>query len=223
MNETERRILLSLITGHRRIPEIIKAAKISKATFHRVVEDMVKNGLVSKDVAVNQGYPPPVYYSITEKGKEALKKALKVDEFLEKFEREEIDTTHLLVLNHITNLLFYGRREPKREELEYEAIAILSGWMELKNDHFTPTKGGWRAVLKFLPTRQFQDLQMILEGIKHIEIDGELREYLATLVAASMTVAEEVRVHVSDEEFEEMVRKRFERLKKEIERKVRRG
>lgn len=223
MNETEKRILLSLVTNRVRIPEIIKAANISKATFHRVVEEMVKNEYVSKEIAVNQGYPPPVYYSITEKGKEALKKALKVDEFLEKFEKGEIEAIHILVLNHITNLLFYGRGEPKREELEYEAIAILAGWIESKNDIMVLTKEGWRAIFKYLPTRQLQNLQILLAGRGSVEVDEELENYLANLTAISQLIAREASSFVPEKrgfEFEMMVRERMAKLEKEIEKKI---
>ena len=224
MNETEKSILLSLVTNRVRIPEIIKAANISKATFHRVVEEMVKNEYVSKEIAVNQGYPPPVYYTITEKGKEVLKKALKVDEFLEKFEKGEIEAIHILVLNHITNLLFYGRGVPKREELEYEAIAILAGWIESKNGTIELTKGGWRAIFKYLPTRQLQNLQILLAGLGRVEVDEELENYIANLTAISQLIAREASSFVPEKrgfEFEMMVRERMAKLEKEIERKVR--
>jgi len=224
MNETEKSILLSLVTNRVRIPEIIKAANISKATFHRVVEEMVKNEYVSKEIAVNQGYPPPVYYTITEKGKEVLKKALKVDEFLEKFEKGEIEAIHILVLNHITNLLFYGRGVPKREELEYEAIAILAGWIESKNGTIELTKGGWRAIFKYLPTRQLQNLQILLAGLGRVEVDEELENYIANLTAISQLIARETSSFVPEKrgfEFEMMVRERMAKLEKEIERKVR--
>ena len=224
MNETEKRILLSLVTNRVRIPEIIKAANISKATFHRVVEEMVKNEYVSKEIAVNQGYPPPVYYTITEKGKEVLKKALKVDEFLEKFEKGEIEAIHILVLNHITNLLFYGRGVPKREELEYEAIAILAGWIESKNGTIELTKGGWRAIFKYLPTRQLQNLQILLAGLGRVEVDEELENYIANLTAISQLIAREASSFVPEKrgfEFEMMVKERMAKLEKEIERKVR--
>ncbi len=147
-----------------------------------------------------------------------------VDDFLEKFEKGEIEAIHILVLNHITNLLFYGRGEPKREELEYEAIAILAGWIESKNGTIELTKEGWRAIFKYLPTRQLQNLQILLAGRGRVEVDEELENYLANLTAISQLIAREASSFVPEKrgfEFEMMVRERMAKLEKEIERKVR--
>lgn len=181
MNETEKRILSSLVLGCKRISEILKIARVSKATFHRLIERMVDSGLVLKDVAVKEGYPPPVYYYISEKGKEELRKELKIDEFLIKFEKEEIELKHVLVLNEMINILIFGEKKDfSVEELEYLTTAILSNWIERKNSKLEITKEGWKNIFKFLPSRELQTIQIIKIGKDKIDW-SEIMPYLAMI------------------------------------------
>ncbi len=80
LNDTEEAILIALsknING-RRISEILEETKLSKATFMRHVKRLIDLGLVTKEIRANEGYPPPVYYKLTDKSREiALKLASK--------------------------------------------------------------------------------------------------------------------------------------------------
>lgn len=216
----EKDTLCLLLTGEFRPTEIIEILNVSRGGFIKSASILVEKGLINKRMVTNQGYPPPVYYSITERGKETLKKALKVDEFLEKFEKEEIETTHLLVLNRLIYLMFFERDKVNREEIEHEAIAILAGWLEIRDGDVIITKKGWRAIFKYLPTRQLQNLQILLKGINQVEVDEELKNYFANLSAISLITVEEIRAYLGNEEFESMVQERLGKIRGEIRRKI---
>lgn len=66
------RILTLLLTGEYRPREINRELGISKASFTKSSNTLLKEGLVSKRMVSNGTYPPPVYYSITEKGRRYL-------------------------------------------------------------------------------------------------------------------------------------------------------
>ncbi len=63
------RILTLLLTGEYRPKEIKEELGISRAAFVKVAQSLFEKGLVSKRMVTDGTYPPPVYYSITEKGR----------------------------------------------------------------------------------------------------------------------------------------------------------
>ena len=70
------KIMIALWDGEKRPQDILRVAMVSKATFHRVVEMAIQEGLLQKRYDPTK-YPPRVYYSLTEKGKIRLKEELK--------------------------------------------------------------------------------------------------------------------------------------------------
>lgn len=79
LNDSEVSILITLGDNHRgkRITEILEKTGISKPTFSRKVKRLIELGLVTKEIRSNEGYPPPVYYRLTEKGTKILKEISK--------------------------------------------------------------------------------------------------------------------------------------------------
>jgi DNA-binding MarR family transcriptional regulator len=80
LTDTEKTILIALSKNldGRRINEILRETGLSKATFMRHVKRLIELGLVTKEIRANEGYPPPVYYKLTEKSRDiAIKLATK--------------------------------------------------------------------------------------------------------------------------------------------------
>jgi len=91
LTDTEKAILIALSKNldGRRINEILEETGLSKATFMRRVKRLIELGLVTKEIRANEGYPPPVYYKLTEKShkialKLTLRNAVKKLEFVSK-------------------------------------------------------------------------------------------------------------------------------------------
>lgn len=74
LNQTDLKILAALREGEKRFSEIIPYVDISTAGLSKALEKLVKLGYIERRQK-NEGYPPPVYYKITEEGLKALKQA----------------------------------------------------------------------------------------------------------------------------------------------------
>jgi len=78
-NDAERSILIALSDSEngKRINEILEITGMSKPTFSRNVKRLIELGLVTKEIRANEGYPPPVYYCLTDKGRKIAKEIIK--------------------------------------------------------------------------------------------------------------------------------------------------
>lgn len=77
MLEAGLRIMVVLLDGEKTIRDVLKITGISKATFHRVVEKLIHDGIVLRRYD-STDYPPRAYYFLTEKGKTEARRKLRL-------------------------------------------------------------------------------------------------------------------------------------------------
>jgi len=71
LSESELKVLKTLQEGKKRYSELAEEIKMSPGGLTKLLKRLQKEGLIRR-IQENIGYPPPVYYEITEKGRVTL-------------------------------------------------------------------------------------------------------------------------------------------------------
>ncbi len=116
--------------GKARFSEIVEDIGLSKATVSRNLKLLVEKGLIQRIVDKESNeYPPPVYYQITDKGRQYLKENIDFDVDID-LKKLEGEYQVLYKLDPITNAVLEGYTKAQNIELAdlLKAIIYLFGW-----------------------------------------------------------------------------------------------
>ena len=93
------KILIALLDGEKPIEDILKTAGVSKATFYRVVKELVHEGVIQVRYDLDT-YPPEAYYSLTEKGVTEVRGKLGQFQLTIEEEKRRLDTFLRILEKH---------------------------------------------------------------------------------------------------------------------------
>ncbi|ADB58742.1 MarR family winged helix-turn-helix transcriptional regulator [Archaeoglobus profundus] len=116
--------------GKARFNEIVEELGLARATLSRNLKHLVEKGYVKRVVETStKEYPPPVYYIITDKGREALKNAVPLDinvEFVKKGNVVEVKYS----VDEITKEALEGLAKAQGlEPVDFlKAVTFCIGW-----------------------------------------------------------------------------------------------
>ena len=108
----ERRILELLVDCPKNWSKLLEETKLSTGVLASHLRKLVEEDSLSKEVRVDEGYPPPVYYRLTEKGLAELVKR----QVMAYIAHSKTETKSGLFYLHLTNVLteiFFKERTKK--------------------------------------------------------------------------------------------------------------
>lgn len=207
--------LASKLGNKARFLEMNEKLKISKATLSRNLKDLVNSGILERKVeSESKEYPPPVYYSITEKGLEMLKEILQKSELEVEYndQKNEIvietsedlyaiikaisasqdqlpeDFLRTLLHTAVKYLNYTGKKELSEKEMLLINLFYKHGFGELIRDSL-----------------KIEEMRKSLENLQKMTQDSEILEELTK----TKEEIEKMR-----QKLEELIRSTFEKIKK---------